>query len=279
MISEQEHNRDVIHFALHSIQSDSEFEFIPEEYSKFKHGAVNIARKYGYEMAERFIFDCFSKNYNGAPIVIMPSAYSHIPTASFYMRKYFADKLNDYLFDNNYPVLEETKIHRTVSYREDYGKMSAEQRYELIKNDEFYVDQTFIGNKTLLLLDDIKITGTHEQIIINLLNKYKLFNTCYMLYFAELSNPKISPDIENKLNYAYVKSLDEIDTIIKNEDFRFNTRVVKYILNGESNCFDNFIAKQNKNFIEDLYYNAIGNEYFKFPVYHRNLCKIKSLIN
>jgi len=87
------------------------------------------------------------------------------------------------------------------------------------------------------------------------------------------------PNIENYLNHKLIKSLDDINSIIKNEQFRFNTRVVKYILNATDEQFDKFIEEQDCFFVNDLYYNAIGNEYFKFPVYLRNLNKLKQLIN
>jgi hypothetical protein len=156
--------------------------------------------------------------------------------------------------------------------------MSAEQRYTLISGDTFYIDREFLKGKQLIFLDDIKITGTHEWMIVNMLNRHNVSNTCYMLYFAELMDPSIPPNIENRLNYAYVKSLDEIDSIIKNEQFCFNTRVVKLILNSQAHLFDRFIEKQNSRFVRNLYYQAIGNEYFKFSKYLRNLTQLKELI-
>ncbi|MDR1896334.1 MAG: phosphoribosyltransferase family protein [Prevotellaceae bacterium] len=277
MTSKQNSEREIIHFSLHHVDSSDKFDFLPDEYSKFKYGADNIAQKFGYALADKFIADCLSKSCDGSRIVIVPSAYSHIPTASFFMKHYFADKLNAYLFDNKYPITEETKMHRTVTYREDYGEMSAADRYKLIKGDKFHIDSKFIGNKTLLFLDDIKITGTHERIILNMLNSHNIYNKCYMLYFAELVNSDIPPNIENRLNNFYVKNMEQIDHIIKNERFRFNTRVVKFILNSADDSFDRFIEKQSNDFILELYYNAIGNEYFKFPSYLNNLEKLRTV--
>jgi hypothetical protein len=278
MTSEQNYNGTVIRFSLHKIASMQAFDFVPEEYSRFKHGAENIAQQYGYALADGFTAHGFSSCYDGKPIVVFSSAYSHIPTASFYMKNYFVDRLNGYLFDRGYPVVEEAKIYRTVSYRDDYGEMSAEQRYNLIKGDTFYIDKIFLKDKLLMFLDDIKITGTHERIILNMLNQYNLSNTCCLLYFAELTDTSIPPPIENRLNYAYVKSLDEIDAIIKKERFQFNTRVVKWILNSQDHLFDRFIQKQDIQFLRNLYYQAIGNEYFKFSKYHSNLTQLKKII-
>lgn len=267
----------IISFSAYKIEDAEKFDFLPEDYSKFKYGAINIAQKFGHILADRFISECLSKTYTGNPIVVLPSAYSHIPTASYFMKCFFVDKLNAYLHENNHPVIRETKIHRTVTYREDYGEMSAEDRFKLIKGDKFYIDQEFIGDSTLLMLDDIKITGTHEQVLINMLNDYNLTNDCYMLYFAELVNKAIPPRVENYLNNFFIKGLDSIDAIIENEEFTFNTRVVKYILNADATSFDTFIAKRNQKFISELYYNAIGNEYFKFASYERNLNQLKTI--
>lgn len=278
MILKKDYKGSIIHFSGYQVNSATDFDFSPEEYSKFKYGAINIARKYGYILAERFINHCLSYTYDGKPIVVVPSAYSHIPTASYFMKKYFVDKLNSYLYDNNYPVIAETKIHRTVTYREDYGEMSAADRYKLIKGDKFYIDREFIGDKTLLFLDDIKITGTHEQVIINMLNDYDISNDCYMLYFSELINQDVPPNIENYLNNFYVKGLEQIDAIIKEEDFVFNTRVVKYILNAKEDDFDSFITGRDADFVNELYYNAIGNEYFKFSSYLRNIKKLREIV-
>jgi hypothetical protein len=274
MTLNQNYKREVTRFSAFQITSPDHFGFSAETYSKFKYGAENIAQQFGYTLAEKFIKNCFSHRYNGQPVIILPSAYSHIPTASFYMKNFFADKLNDYLFRNNFSVVEEAKVYRTVTYREDYGEMSAEERYKLIKNDKFYIDKTLIGNKLLIFIDDVRITGTHERVIIKMLDESEILNPCYMLFFAELTNNRIAPNIENVLNNAFVKSLNDIDHIIRYEKFKFNTRVVKFILNSNHNEFDDFITKRDRNFINTLYYNAIGNKYYQFSSYKRNLMKL-----
>lgn len=271
MTSEQNYKGTITHFSGFLIDNENEFGFSPVDYSKFKYGAINIARDFGYLLADRFIEKCFKDHYDGRQIVVLPSAYSYIPTASFFMKVFFVEKLNLFLYKNGYPIVQETKINRTVTYREDYGEMSAQDRYNLISGDSFHVDKAYIKDKQLLFLDDIKITGTHERIIIKMLNDAQINNDCYMLYFAELINSNISPKFENYLNNYFVKDLKKVDYIIKNENFIFNTRVVKYILNANPEEFKAFINQQTPDFKRDILFQAIGNEYFKFENYLENI--------
>ncbi|MEI6139273.1 MAG: phosphoribosyltransferase family protein [Mariniphaga sp.] len=279
MILKEACKRTIERFSAFQVTDSRDFDFPEEKYSKFKFGATNIAREFGYTLADKFINQLFKFNYEGRPIVVLPSAYSHIPTASYFMAIHFIDKLNEFLYQNGYSPVEIGKIHRNVTYREDYGDMSAEERYNLIKGDKFHIDEVQLKNKILIFIDDIKITGTHERIIIKMLDDFDIHNYCYMLYFAELNDPKISPKIENHLNHFYVNELADLQSIIDNNDFKFNTRIVKYILNSKKEMCFHFLQNQNTIFLKELYFNALGNEYYKFPEYLGNLKTIEILIS
>jgi hypothetical protein len=270
--------RKIVFYSAFKIIDEKNLGINPNEYSMFKYGSKDVARKFGYALADNFFYE-FSKELKEKKLVVIPSAYSHIQTASCSMASFFVDRLNLFLFQNGCSSVEQSKICRTVTYREDYGEMSAEERFNMIKGDIFHIDKSFLENKILIFLDDIKITGTHERIIIKMLDNFDIQNDCFILYYANLNNSGINPRIENFLNHHFVKNLNDLDTIIKTDSFIFNTRVVKYILNSSKADCANFLRKQSFEFILELFFLAIGNNYAQFEEYQENILYIKKLVS
>lgn len=257
------------------------FGFDPATYSKFKFGDKDAAREFGYALAKSFVKSVVfnAAIFSKKQMVIISSPYCFIPTATFAMKNYFVQFLNQELVQRNFPVLQETKIHRTITYKEDYGELSAEERMKLISKDGFEIDLGFIKDKFLIFLDDIKITGSHERVIERMMTEQQITNDHAFVYFAELIDSSINPKVENYLNYYYVKNLLDLDKIIKNKNFLFNTRVVKYILNYKDEVeFNYFINYQAKRTLATLYHLALGNSYHTIPDYQKNLKAIENLL-
>jgi hypothetical protein len=258
-------------WSLHHIDNPTEFGFCADSYSRFKFGDDAVSRKFGTALADGFIKNQLTGKPVLQQIVVISSPYSFIPTATFAMKTWFVYELNRWLAQHGYPVVQETKVHRTITYKEDYGELNAEQRMNLIGNDSFHIDKDFLTNKTLIFLDDIKITGSHERMIMKMVKAYGLSNDIYMLYFAELVNQSIHPNIENFLNYHQVKTIFDLEAIIQSGNFCINTRIVKYILNYNSDCFSIFIQNQTMDFVNLLYDMALGNGYHTIDAYAKNL--------
>jgi len=256
-------------YSRHKIYAEDNIPFSAEDYSKFKFGDKRIARKFGQDLAEGFIYDVLP-DIETDKLVVISSPYCFIPTATFAMKDYFVQALNLHLAMNDLDVVEEAKIHRTITYKEDYGALSAEDRFKLIGADHFHIDASFMEGKTLIFLDDIIITGSHEKVIRRMLEQYNVKSDCVFAYFAELANEKIHPKIENDLNFAFVKDLYTLDKVIKNEQFLFNTRTVKFMLNSNPAEFLNFIKFQKMDFLYTFLHLAIGNSYHTIEDYYLN---------
>lgn len=248
----------------------------PIEYSRFKFGSKSIARKYGYHLAEEMIMAGMIDASPNVGIVVCSSPYSFIPTATFAMKDYFIQRLNRHLsqFENTFSV-EEAKIYRTLSYHEDYGSMDADQRMAMIGNDDFYVDALFLKGKKVIFLDDIRITGGHEKVMLRMVQKMNLECEITFAYYASLTDPASEPSYENVLNHAYVRTLKDVDNIIKDDEFLPNTRVVKFILNyADQRSFENFIDYQSQRTISNIYHLALGNNYHRVDRYRSNMAYI-----
>jgi len=266
-------------YALHQIHHTEVFGFDPNAYSRFKFGDELVAKDFGQQLAEGFIAGYLKDNFIENQIVVISSPYSFIPTATFAMKNYFVHQLNRWLVAHGGLVVQEAKVHRTITYKEDYGALSAEERMNLIGNDSFHIDKHFLDHKTLIFLDDIRITGSHERMILKMVDQYQMKNDIHLLYFAELANKDIHPNVENLLNYHHVKSIFDLEGIVKSGAFCFNTRIVKYILNSDFNSFSIFIANQTEEFINMLYNLALGNGYHTIDAYALNLNYIKNKID
>lgn len=251
--------------------------FNRDEYSKFKFGCKDIARKFGYELADKFAESIAGNaEFHKKQIVVASSAYTHIPTACFAMKDYFIQRLNLYMVSVGFPVLQETKITRTATYSKDYGSMSADARRKLLKDDRMHIDSEFVRDKILILMDDIKVTGAHQELMERMVERQSLkCEELIYMYYAEIIDPTINPKFEDELNYSYVKSLLDLDSVIKNENFLLNTRTVKYILRAPAEEFIPFISYQKRSLVNTIYHQAIGNGYHLLEIYQPNLEYIK----
>jgi hypothetical protein len=257
-------------YALHNIVDDAQFPFDPAAYSRFKFGDGAAAEAFGAALAEGFIAAHGNRLSENDQLVVLPSPYTSIPTASYHMTTAFIKVLNRYLCRRGCNPAESAKIHRYKTYSIDYGELDMESRKALIINDKYHLDREFLLGKTLIFTDDIRITGSHELIIRNLQQRFQLDNTAYFLYYAQLQNKDIHPNIENKLNYYSVHSLQSLEPVIASPSFRFNTRVVKYILNAPLAEYTQLLMKQPPAFLQELADCCIGNNYYQMEEYRQN---------
>lgn len=264
-------------YSLHKITSKSNLTFNPSDYSWFKFGDKDFAKKFAKELFDGFIISNSEKILEQNEIIILPSPYLSIPTASNFLCFYFKEFLNKFLFENNKKAAIESKIYRNQTYVTDYGNLDFEERVKLISNDTYYIDKEFINGKFCLFLDDIKITGSHEHTVNKILSQYDVKGDFFFIYFAELVNKDIHPNIENYFNYFSVKGIEEIIDVVSRKNFQFNTRIVKYILNLNEDELTLLLNSINSIRREELFLLSISNNYHQIREYNKNLTTIKTI--
>ncbi len=262
-------------YSLHKILDKDDCPFNADDYSWFKFGDKYFAEKFASDLFEGFISEYREKLLLQDEIIILPSPYLSIPTASNFLCLYFKRKLNDFLFQHNKKACLESKIYRNQTYVTDYGNLDFEERVKLISNDTYYIDRHFIDGKFCIFVDDIKITGSHEFTVNKILNQYNIQGDFVFVYLAELLNKEIHPNIENHYNYFAVKGVNEIVEVINRESFQFNTRIIKYILSLNELEFNFLIKCISYEKKEELFHLAISNNYHQLTEYKMNINSIK----
>jgi hypothetical protein len=161
-------------YSLHKITNEDQCPFDANEYSWFKFGDKQYAEKFANALFNGFIAEFGDLLLSKNEIVILPSPYLSIPTASNFLCYYFKKCLNSFLFQNNKKASIESKIYRNQTYVTDYGNLSFDDRVKLIANDTYYIDSNFISDKLCIFVDDIKITGSHEHTVNKILDQYNV---------------------------------------------------------------------------------------------------------
>lgn len=266
-------------FAKHKIEDPNQLPFDAGQYSKFKFGDNRIAKKFGEELSASFIETHQDILLNTDEVVIVPSPYNAIPTASGLMSNYFKDDINRFLYQHNKNLLLESKIHRYNTYSVDYSKLSYEERLRLMESDTYHFHESFLNNKTCLFIDDIRVTGSHEQIIKNMLEVNKLTGRFIFIYYAAFNNKSIPPNLESYLNTYSIKSLDDVGAIIRSPSFSPNTRIIKYILNADNNQVVDLLPSIDKIILAKIISFALSNNYHHMPEYKKNFYTLAKFAN
>lgn len=266
-------------FSRHHIDDPARIPFDAVAYSKFKFGDGHIARDFGQELGRHFVEAHGEALLREEDIVFVPSPYHAIPTASNALSLFFRDEVNRFLYRHQRKSLLQSKIHRYKTYTVDYGNLDFEERMRLISSDTYHLDKRFLEDRMVLFIDDIKITGSHEQIIRQQLEREAIQGNFMFVYYAQLTNKAIPANFENYLNYYAVKDRDDLVAIINEDSFIMNTRIIKYILKSDPADLTGFLQAIREERLPEMVNYAIGNNYHLMEDYQYNLTQITNHIN
>jgi hypothetical protein len=271
--------------AAHYFDNQQDIKFDPSAYSLFKYGSRSLANQFGEHLAQAFfaspLFDTILATENGRKIIVLPPPCIHVPTAGFYLADSFFNHLNLKLHEKNKPHAWFIKTYRQKSYFVDYGKMSAEERHNTLADEIFKVDAAFLKDNICLFIDDIRITGAHEERVVRMLDYYGLqdFTDYSFLFYAMMNQTAtLDPTIESRLNRWQINDLEPILNLIKKNDFVLNTRVLKFILAAPTAAFKDFVQTLDARMIQKIYFAALNNGYAQLTELSQNFLYLKYCI-
>lgn len=248
--------------------------FSADAYSRMKFGDDGVAKAFGTHLAEKFYADHGATLLSNRCLVI-PSPYNFVPNAATIMTGHFVNRLNELLVEANGDHVEYATIPRKVSYINDYGFLPKEQRRALIDNDEFYIPRAYFEGRLLIFIDDVKITGTHEDKLVEMLAKHGLTNDAFFLYYGRYTGN--DPAIESKINFAAVNNLEQYGKIIDKPGNHLIVRPIKYLLSQELDAFRLFISRRSHQFRAKLFHACLNEGYYKIPSYQANFQALREL--
>lgn len=256
------------HFA-NTFASLAEAKFSTSDYSRLKFGSNQAAKRMGRILAESF-FKAHRDWLLTEQFVVVPSPYNYVKNAATVLSEHFVDHLN-YLvaIHDGAFAIEWDIIHRKVSYINDYGFLSKEDRKALIDGDTFSINKDFWGNKNLIFIDDVNITGTHEDKLVEILEAEKVQNDVFFLYFAKYTGTEANT--EAALNFSNINSVSAFVQMIKDEpDAKCLVRPIKYLMSQNEVTFKVALSQLPLSYVEQLYFGCLAEGYNKITKYDEN---------
>lgn len=264
-------------FTAHQFE-ENEMPFRPADYSYLKFGSDVVAKKFGYELADGIYSSLADMFHTDKRVVVLPSPYNCVPNAAMVMCGHFIDRLNHLVTMDGGQTVEFSYIRRKLNFTVDYGFLSHKERMELLTRDEMYVNSSFVQGKTVLFLDDVRITGTNEHCMKSVIDKFGMnHEDCAFVYFAALAGES-SPEIEARLNLNAVNTLAEYRDLMDTPNHHIIVRPIKFILGRSEEEFETFIHSCDADKLRKIYHGAISEGYHMAENFAANFMRLREFI-
>lgn len=254
--------------------------FIAAHYSRYKYGSTSASDAFASALGHVFQY-AFPQLVNSSSLFVASSPYKYVPTAAYVLAHTFFHYLN-HLRDNlALPPAQLIKIERRQASSGDYGLLSLEQRHTLMHSNPVFLQQTLPRNADLIIIDDIKVTGAHQNRLIRATDTQTLSSRTF-LYILKILNPSpemLNPAIEDHLNHSCVKNLNDLVDIALAPDFTWNVRVCKFLLNAKNrSALPAFLAHMPDSFLLQLYQNSLGDGYNLMNAYQESYMMVQTAL-
>lgn len=248
--------------------------FDTREYSRMKFGSNRAARHFAYEMADRF-FTLYG-SVLATPCVVIPAPSTTVSVAATMLSRHFMNRLNELLDSAGMHPVEWTLIHRNMTYNNNYAHLPKEERKALLAADSIYLNRDFVKGKTLLFIDDVRITGTHEEKITDFMREEGLPNSFMFITLASYEGQDAA--IEGRLNHVEIKDAQDLILLTHETDYEVTTRSLRLLLEAPEQDFAALLRRAPAKYREQAYHAAIVKGYNRYAPYAVNFATLKASI-
>lgn len=261
-------------------------DFSPEGYSLFKHGDERWARRFGHEVAD-FLMDAEADLFDRIrpnEVLLASFPYKYVPTAAALMVDHTLARLNHVLSDGSKPSVGHLHVFKYPSQASGehyFAHMEEEARRRILDNVALSVDENRLRGAHLIAVDDIRVTGATEDRFLELLYRIEGLRSLTVVYLCDVDQAiaKADPAIEGRLNQYKVKNLDDVAAIVATDEFRWNIRVAKFVLEEQDvEDFGAFVRGLQNGPLLALYRAVVFNDYHFERKYERRIRILRSAV-
>jgi hypothetical protein len=249
--------------------------FDAASYSRFKYGDTAVAKDYGMKLAfllrDRLLKPALKSR---EPVVFTASAYKVLPTAA----RAVAQAMYEQTLADGYKV-EAGRIHRANLTNGDYATMSAHERKRAMSENGIYFDKAVFHGRHVVVIDDVKITGSHERSIHDMFDGEPILSLTHV-YVVEMDPEivKVRPSVEDTLNHTWMNGIDRLCELILagGDQYPFNARTAKAIFSASSHQKKQIWETLGNEQILELHRGAHGDGYNVMHAYASGFAELES---
>jgi hypothetical protein len=199
-----------------------------EEYSQFKYGEGRAALKYGRMLGALMVGE-YSGVFFDNEVYVASSAFRVAPPASQGLVVPFVETARSAAASQGAETAIRTfKIGKSRLATDGYADMTFEERRGTLQSDLILPEGLDFRGRTVVMLDDIRVTGLREEALEGLFTDAGAEQTLFG-YALTVSNGREFPKIEGMLNRIAVKTMDDIIELASRPGFIPNVRLCKFI--------------------------------------------------
>ncbi|KAH7066063.1 PRTase ComF-like protein [Paraphoma chrysanthemicola] len=250
-------------FKLHDIAAgpDVKFPFTVPDYQSYIFGDGRLAHRFGTQLAKAFIAHATQSLIEGVAVAVISG---DVPTASQNLRNHFVACLNRHLIANNaHPV-------RKIELYAGSCVASARDGPQTSKTAACHIDHARLGNRTLVVLGDLRMNQTQEDAMLYSLRQLNINNPIIFVYLAAFENQTCTDALSTTLSSVVSPTLKDIDRLAQSPSFVMNDVFVRFVLGRHPTDFCRFIRGQDDSFARLLLDYAISGGYYQDGMYEQN---------
>ncbi|KAI8932519.1 hypothetical protein NX059_010697 [Plenodomus lindquistii] len=239
------------------------YPFSIQDYQRYVFGDDKRAHQFGTDLAKAFIATkTINQSFTNSVAVAVLSG--SIPTATHSLREHFVAYLNRYLI--SLPTRPAIKIN-IYHMDKDVGVRTVPNDKSM---DTYHIDGMRLGERSLVVLADVRMTKDWEDDIVRSLRVEKIDNPIIFSYIAALDGRPQTTSLSPLMSSVVSPTVKDIEAIAQAGGFTMNKSFVHFILGRDYAVFCSFVRRQNDCLVRRILDYAIVGLYYQDDEYGQN---------